>query len=77
MACRCPPAAGNTLDQAKTYTTLSRVTLGVGIVSLGIGAYLYFGAKKGSPSASSKDSAKLAPYSPEGSLLGLGVQGAF
>jgi hypothetical protein len=72
---KCPPSAGDTIDSAKTFGTLSGVALGVGVASLGAGIVMLVTAKKRSePEASA--SARIVPWSP-GSQVGLGIEGAF
>ena len=74
---RCPPASSDDLDAARRDTTISRVALGVGVVSLGVGAVLFFtGKPRSETSAVARPSVSLVPQAP-GALVGLGFQGAF
>jgi len=70
---RCPQSSGPTLDRAKTFTTLSRVALGVGVVSVGAGAYLFF---KGKSEEAKSASVRFVPYAPSASV-GFGMEGVF
>jgi hypothetical protein len=68
----CPPEAQSTYDNGKTYTVLADVTLGVGIVGVGVGAVLWFTQKK-SPSA---PAVGVAPMAARGAV-GAAVAGSF
>ncbi|HEX9297413.1 MAG TPA: hypothetical protein VF881_16335 [Polyangiaceae bacterium] len=68
----CPPEAQSTYDNGKTYTVLADVTLGLGIVGVGLGTVLWFTQKK-SPSA---PAVGLAPMAARGSV-GATVSGSF
>lgn len=80
---RCPPDAQSSLDKAHTFTTLSRIALGAGLVSVGVGAYLVLTGGSDAPAASPPKSGTattgrvaLVPYAP-GTLVGVGMEGAF
>jgi hypothetical protein len=70
---RCPAAAQDSLDHAKTFTTLSRIGVGVSVVTLATGLVLVFTNKKPSESP---QTARLSPWAPQGSV-GFGLQGVF
>ncbi len=72
---RCLQSAAPTLDRAKTFTTLSRVAFGVGVVSLGVGAVLFLkGGSEEPPAAAAR--VRFVPYAPN-STVGVGFEGAF
>lgn len=71
---KCPPSAGDTIDSAKTFTTLGHITLGVGVAALGAGIVLLVTGKKSEPEA--PKAARFVPYAP-GSQVGFGIEGAF
>ena len=79
---KCPSSAGSKVDSAKTDTTISRIALGVGVVSLGVGAYLVLTAKptpaEGTPPPVARGP-HFVPYVPNApsALAGLGLEGAF
>jgi PEGA domain len=66
----CPADKKDTYDQAKTYTTVSMVTAGVGVAAVGVGVtWLLLQPKK-------KSAWQLAPAAPD-SYAGLSVLGQF
>ena len=71
---KCPPSAGDTIDSAKTFTTLGHITLGVGVAALGTGIVLLVTGKKAAPEE--PKAARFVPYAP-GSQIGFGIEGAF
>lgn len=74
---RCPSTAGDSIDRAKTMTTLSRIALGVGVVSIGAGVYfLIAGSRKAEPEPAKVGTARIVPWAPN-TQLGLGIEGAF
>lgn len=76
---RCPASAQDSIDKAKTMTTLSRITLGVGVAAAGAGiVMLVLGSgKKTTESDEPKGSyARFVPWAPS-SQVGLGFEGAF
>jgi hypothetical protein len=74
---KCPSSAQSDLDSAKTDVTISRIALGVGVVSIGVGAYLIFTAKKTSDAPPpTTTGVTFVPGAP-GALVGAGLQGAF
>lgn len=75
---RCPPSAQDSIDKAKTMTTLSRITLGVGVAAAGAGiVMLVLGSGKKTESDQPKGSyARVVPWAPS-SQVGLGIEGAF
>ena len=79
---KCPSSAGSKVDGAKTDTTISRIALGVGVVSLGVGAYLVLTAKpkpvEGTPPPVAFRP-HFVPYVPNApnALAGFGLEGAF
>lgn len=74
---RCPPSAQSSIDKAKTMTTLSRITLGVGVAAAGAGVVmLVIGGKKKAEPEPTKSSVAFVPWAPN-SQVGLGIEGAF
>ena len=73
---KCPSSAQSDLDAAKTDVTISRIALGVGVVSIGVGAYLILTAKKSSAPPPTTTGVTFVPGAP-GALVGAGLQGAF
>ncbi len=70
---QCPTSAQGSLDRAQTFTTLSRVALGVSAVTLVTGAILIVtGARPNEPAKVGK----VSPWAPQGSI-GIGITGAF
>lgn len=72
---KCPPTASDDLDAAKTDVTISRIALGVGLVSLGVGAYLLVTSRPRSESPP-PTGVSFVPAAP-GALVGAGFQGVF
>lgn len=74
---RCPGSAQSTIDSAQTMTTLSRVTLGVGVGAAATGVVmLVMGyGKKAEPEAK-PSYARVVPWAPN-TQVGLGIEGAF
>ncbi|MGZ5971480.1 MAG: tetratricopeptide repeat protein, partial [Polyangiales bacterium] len=70
---KCSPSAQSDIDKAHTYTTLSRVGFGVGIVGIGAAIVILATGGKTEPP---KTAGKLSPWSPA-ETVGLGLQGAF
>jgi hypothetical protein len=68
---QCPPSAQSTYDQGRTYNTLANVTLGVGVVGIGVGTVLYFTQKKSKPASVALSGG------PIGAPLGASVVGSF
>ncbi len=68
----CPPEAEATYERGKTYNLLADVTLGVGIIGVGVGTVLWFTQKK-SPSAPAVGVAPMAARTP----LGVTLAGSF
>jgi hypothetical protein len=73
---KCPSSAQSDLDAAKTDVTISRIALGVGVVSIGVGAYLILTAKSSSAPPPTTTGVTFVPAAP-GALVGAGLQGAF
>ena len=69
----CPASIGSNLDKAQTYTTLSRVALGVGVLSIGAGVYLFVTGRKPETTTAG---VRLVPFAPSASV-GFGLEGAF
>jgi hypothetical protein len=79
---KCPSSAADKVDAAKTDTTISRIALGVGVVSLGVGAYLVLTAKSSGAESAPPPVAyrpRFVPYVPNApnALAGFGFEGAF
>lgn len=70
---QCPASSQGALDRAQTFTTLSRIAIGVSAASLVTGAILIVTGRK--PNEPPK-TGKLAPWAPQGSV-GIGLEGAF
>jgi PEGA domain len=68
----CPADAQSTYDQGRTYNLLANVTLGAGVVGVGVGTILFFTQKK--PKAAT--SFGVAPGA-QSSALGATVVGSF
>jgi len=76
---RCPASAQDSIDKAQTMTTLSRITLGVGVAAAGAGiVMLIIGSPKRAEPEPEKSSytARIVPWAPN-SHVGLGIEGAF
>lgn len=69
---KCPLGASQPISDAKTFTALSGIALGVGLASVGAGIYLIVTAKR----PPSEKTARIVPWAP-GSNIGLGVEGVF
>ena len=79
---KCPSSVSSKVDAAKSETTISRIALGVGVVSLGVGAYLVLTAKPTPVEGTSSPVAvrsRFVPYVPNAptALAGFGFEGAF
>lgn len=74
----CPPRARDDIDRANTYGTLSAISLGVGVVGLGLGAFLLWkedDARRAHPAPSTTVGAPIAGVGRGGPFVGW--QGAF
>jgi hypothetical protein len=70
---KCPASAQSDIDSAHTYTTVSRIGFGVGIVALAASFVILVTDGKSEPP---KTAGKLSPWAPAGTA-GIGLQGAF
>lgn len=70
---KCPASAQSDIDKAHTYTTVSRIGFGVGIVAIAAAVVILVSDPKSEPP---KTAGKLSPWAPAGTA-GIGLQGAF
>jgi hypothetical protein len=70
---KCPASAQSDIDKAHTYTTVSRIGFGVGIVAVAAAFVILVTDPKPSPP---KTAGRITPWAPAGTA-GLGLQGAF
>lgn len=74
---RCPSSAQSTIDSAKSMTTLSRVTLGVGAGAVVGGiVMIVLGSNKKTETTESPKYLSFVPYAPN-TQVGFGFEGAF
>lgn len=71
----CPASSESTFNSGKTYSTLAGVSLGVGVVGLGVASVLFFTRDSGQPSTSSAQ-LRLVPSAPQ-TLGGASLLGRF